>query len=221
MAGRSETLKARKENDRRSQQATLTLNTLGRLEIRWGDRPVTDLRSRKEQALLVYLALNPGAHSRSRLAGLLWGDLPEEHARRNLRHALWSLRRHLGPQALESDRLSVGLSARVVPQVDALAFEDQMEEAERCQQLGQSEAAISHLRAAVSLYKGDFLAHFDLPGCPKFEEWMVRRRAWLRQQMLEALTHLAAYHTQRREYERAIEYTRRQLTRGGRRPTGR
>jgi len=211
MAGQSETLKARKENDSRSRQPTLTLNTLGRLEIRWDDRPVTGLRSRKEQALLVYLALNPGAHSRSRLAGLLWGDLPEERARRNLRHALWSLRQHLGPQALESDRLSAGLSAHVALQVDALTFEALTEQAERCQRRGQAEAAIGHLRAAVGLYRDDFLAHFDLPGCPEFEEWMVRRRAWLRQQMLETLTHLAAHHIRRREYERAIEYTRRQL----------
>ena len=136
MAGQSETLKARKENDSRSRQPTLTLNTLGRLEIRWDDRPVTGLRSRKEQALLVYLALNPGAHSRSRLAGLLWGDLPEERARRNLRHALWSLRQHLGPQALESDRLSAGLSAHVALQVDALTFEALTEQAERCQRRG-------------------------------------------------------------------------------------
>ena len=212
MAGQSETLKARKENDSRSRQPTLTLNTLGRLEIRWDDRPVTGLRSRKEQALLVYLAMNPGAHSRSRLAGLLWGDLPEERARRNLRHALWSLRRHLGPQALESDRLSAGLSAYIALQVDALTFEALTEQAERCQRRGQTEEAIGLLRAAVSLYKEDFLAHFDLPGCPEFEEWMVRRRAWLRQQMLETLTHLAAHHTRRREYELAIEYTRRQLT---------
>ena len=211
MAGRSETLKPRKENDRRSRQPTLTLNTLGRLEIRWGDRPVTDLRSRKEQALLVYLAMNPGAHSRSRLAGLLWGDLPEGRARRNLRRALWSLRQHLDPQILAGDRISVGLSPRVALRVDALTFEALTEQAERCQRRGQTEEAIGLLQRAIRLYKDDFLARFDLPGCLEFEEWMLRRRAWLRQQVLEALAHLAVYHAQRREYERAIEYTRRQL----------
>ncbi|RME83015.1 MAG: transcriptional regulator, partial [Caldilineae bacterium] len=71
---------------------SLTLKTLGRLEILWQGAPVHLLKMRKNQALLIYLAANPGLHDRSRLAGLLWGDLPEAHARRNLRHALWKLR---------------------------------------------------------------------------------------------------------------------------------
>lgn len=191
--------------------ATLAVNTLGRLQIRWGGRAVTGLRLRKVQALLVYLALNPGTHDRSRLAGLLWGDLPEKHARRNLRHALWSLRRRLAPAALESDRLSVRLSAHVPCQVDALAFEVEIERAARRQREGDPAAAIGHLEAASALYRGDFLGRFDLPSCLGFEEWVMQQRAWLRERALEALTHLVAYHTRRGEYSRAFQYARQQL----------
>ena len=190
---------------------SLTVTTLGRLDIRWKGQPVPGLTLRKTQALLVYLAMNPRPHDRGRLAGLLWGDRPEEQARRNLRHALCELRRHLGPALLDGDRLSIGLSPDIPCQVDALIFQAEIERARSARRGRESEAAIGHLQAAVALYQGEFLAGFDLPGCPEFEEWATRRRAWLQERALEALAHLAAYCMQRGEYDRALDYARRQL----------
>ncbi len=195
-----------------SQPPGLTVTTLGRLEIRWNGQPTPGLNLRKTQALLVYLTLNPGRHDRGRLAGLLWGDQPEEHARRNLRHALLELRQHLAPPLLESDRLTVGLNPRIPCQVDALTFEAELEQAGRCQRAGESAAAaIRHLEAAVALYQGEFLAQFDLPDCPEFTEWAARRRAGLQERALDALGRLAAHYTQRGEYDRALSHVRRQL----------
>ncbi len=193
------------------QTPTLTVNTLSRLEIWWCGQPVTRLKLRKQQALLVYLAMNSGQHDRSRLAGLLWGGQPEERARHNLRQALWSLRRRLGPEALESERLSAGLSALLSCRVDALDFEAEIERAAHCRRGGELVAAIGHLEAAIALYRGDFLARFDLPDCLEFEEWAMRRRAWLREYALEALTHLVAHQTQRGKYDRALGYAQQQL----------
>src|SRR3712207_9058414 len=48
-------------------------------------------------ALLVYLRLEGRhGHSRGALAGLLWGNRPEENARHSLTQALGRLRVHLG-----------------------------------------------------------------------------------------------------------------------------
>ncbi|HEC34934.1 MAG TPA: hypothetical protein ENI39_00180, partial [Anaerolineae bacterium] len=203
------TVDPRQETSAATPPPGLTINTLGRLEIRWGGE-VVPLKLRKTQALLVYLALNPGPHDRSRLAGLLWGDRPEEHARRNLRHALSQLRR-LAPTILESDRLTVRLSEQIVCRVDARIFEAEIERAERRRRAGDPEGAVRALRTALDLYQGEFLADFDLPGCPEFEEWVTRRRAWLHQQALDALVHLASYYERRGEYERALHYARRLL----------
>ena len=46
------------------------------------------IHARPAQSLLAYLLLNPVAHRRERLAGLLWPDSTEANARRNLRQAL-------------------------------------------------------------------------------------------------------------------------------------
>ncbi len=192
--------------------STLTVNTLGRLEIRWDGRALEGTSLRKTEALLIYLALNPGQQSRSRLAGLLWGDSPEDRARANLRHALWDLRRRLDAAAFESDRQSIALSPDVQAQVDALDFEASLEQATRCRRAGRVVAMVDHLESALVLYERDLLERFDLPDCPEFDEWVMRRRVWLRERALEALTCLVTHYTRQGAYGEALQYARQKLS---------
>ena len=71
----------------------LRIAVLGKPRITRDDGSPVELGSAKATALLLYLATTGERHSRSALAGLLWGDLPEEGARANLRLALTKLRR--------------------------------------------------------------------------------------------------------------------------------
>lgn len=190
---------------------SLTLNTLGRLEILWDGQPTCELNLRKSQALLIYLALNPGSHDQSHLAGLLWGDLPEDNARRNLRHALHQLRHGLDPEILDSDRLSVGLDPDISIQVDALDLEAAIARAGRCRREENPTAAAGYLETAADLYQGDFLSGFDVADCLEFEEWVTRRRARMREQILDTLDTLVTHWTHRGAYERALGYVRRLL----------
>ncbi len=74
--------------------AELHIELLGRLQVRTGAGRELRVVSRKAQALLGCLALQPGVpHSRDMLAGLLWEDSDPELARASLRQALASLRR--------------------------------------------------------------------------------------------------------------------------------
>ena len=187
----------------------LTVNTLGQLEILWNGRPALELR--KDRALLVYLALNPGHHERSHLAGLLWGNRPESNARRNLRRALWNLRHHLSADILDGDRLSVGLNPQFPHQVDALDFATHIAVAGRHRLEGNLAAAARRWEKAINAYRGDFLARFDITNCLEFEEWVLRHRARLREMALETLDALISYFGERGEYERALHYARRQL----------
>ncbi len=190
---------------------SLTLNTLGRLEILWDGHLTSEPSLRKSQALLIYLALNPGSHDRSHLAGLLWGNLPEDNARRNLRHALHQLRYSFAPEILDGGRLSVGLNPDIATQVDALDLDAAIAHANRCQREENPSAAASYLEAAVDLHQGDFLSSFDVADCLEFEEWATRRCAQLREQILSALDTLTTHWTHRGAYERALGYARRLL----------
>jgi DDE superfamily endonuclease len=61
----------------------LKLSLLGIPEVRLGSRQLA-FRTRKVQALLVYLALEPGFHSRDKLIALLWLDADQSKGRGNL-----------------------------------------------------------------------------------------------------------------------------------------
>lgn len=77
-----------------SSEPWLKLRLLGGCEFHCPDGPVRP-ETAKTGALLAYLAMQSTSQQRHKLMGLLWGDLPEPNARRNLRRALWDLRRKL------------------------------------------------------------------------------------------------------------------------------
>ena len=73
----------------------LEINTFGDLTIKINGRLLTDLGSRKAEAILLYLAAGNQTYNRSTLATLLWPDSAEDMALTSLRVALSKLRRHL------------------------------------------------------------------------------------------------------------------------------
>src|SRR2546428_237640 len=77
------------------------------------------LGAAKGLALLAYLTLEPGSHSREELATLLWGDSSDAAARASLRQALKRLRAVVG-EALHVDRTHVELRGPV--ECDVAAF---------------------------------------------------------------------------------------------------
>ncbi|RMD61227.1 hypothetical protein D6833_08540, partial [Candidatus Parcubacteria bacterium] len=91
---------------------TLVLRCLGPLEIRLGSAPLGGLKTRKQQALLVYLACHAGqAFSREHLQALLWGESPPERAAHSLRQALAHLRSILPAEPLRITPQSVAFNA--------------------------------------------------------------------------------------------------------------
>src|SRR6266849_3457523 len=69
----------------------LRLAVLGPPEI-FHDSSRLTFALRKAQALLLYLAVQGGLHSRSKLAAFLWPDSESSDARRTLRNAIVLLR---------------------------------------------------------------------------------------------------------------------------------
>jgi DNA-binding SARP family transcriptional activator/predicted ATPase/Tfp pilus assembly protein PilF len=149
----------------------LELILLGRPALTFGSTPITvEKVSAKGLALLIYLAFTGQRHSRSALAGLLWGDLPEESARANLRLALTKLRK-IVPDYLETSRLEVVFAAGQPHRLDVAEFE----------QLTQAGPTSENLAAAAQLYRGPFLEGFIVPKAPEFDFWVETQRERLHQ----------------------------------------
>lgn len=149
----------------------LRVRTFGGLELTEGhyrvEAPV------KAKALVAYVALTPPSATRSRLAGLLWSDLPEEAARANLRLVLTQLRKVL-PGRVAADRQAVALNGDVWIDADEL------------------DHAHADPAAVLELYRGEFLEGVELPGAPLIDEWITDRRCRYRALALGALDSAAA-----------------------------
>lgn len=124
----------------------------------WQDgEQVTGFISEKALAVLVFTAVTQETHARDYLAGLFWGDVPEQKAKSSLRSALYSINQLL-PDALLLTRRTVALAAPIGTDVQQLML--------------QNDPAV---------YKADFLSGFYLPNAPEFEQWQLRQRERLRQ----------------------------------------
>jgi DNA-binding SARP family transcriptional activator len=136
-------------------------------------RPLPAQPGAKSLALLAFLLLEPRAHTREELAGLLWGESPEAEARASLRQALKQLRDALG-ETVRGDRRIVELAAPLP--CDVLEFR---------RLVGHSP------RDAVAHDIPRFLAGFSVRHAPRFEEWVAETRAVLLNEFTEALGRLS------------------------------
>jgi DNA-binding SARP family transcriptional activator/predicted ATPase len=179
----------------------LDLTTFGGVDIRLDGRPIKVLSAHKSQALLIYLAHNRQKHSRQALAGLLWSEMPEESARRNLRVALTRIRPKVGNH-LVIKRRSLAIDRESHYWLDVDEFDE-------C--LSPANPTLEQLEKAADLYKGEFLSDFFLRDAPLWEEWVRPLQERYRQMAMEALYRLANYYTNQRQYNTAIDFSNRLL----------
>ncbi|MAT97501.1 MAG: hypothetical protein CL608_10200 [Anaerolineaceae bacterium] len=192
-------------------QPELTISLLGGLNIAQNGTAVTGFASRKADALLVYLACNPRPHPRETIATLFWPDNDQSRALANLSVILTSLRKQL-EKYLIADRHTVAFNTDADYQLDVIAFEQAIDQAQARQQDGKlTRTVAAQLQTAVSHYKGDFLAGFNLRGVPEFEAWVLLEQERLRQMMLDALSNLITFHQQRGQFSAGIQHGQRLL----------
>lgn len=161
------------------------------------------LESAKTEALLAYLALSPGEHLRTTIEALLWSDLPAERAARNLRHAVWNIRRAFAPcgvTVVTSDRRHLAFAPDPNVRVDALALLAVRDAIRR----GIDPVSAWTAELPFEAFR-DLLAGVTIQGAPIFEEWLLCERERLGAAAHEVLSALVAAHRQRGELDEALE----------------
>jgi serine/threonine protein kinase/DNA-binding SARP family transcriptional activator/pimeloyl-ACP methyl ester carboxylesterase/predicted ATPase len=140
----------------------LQVTLLGQFDLRLDSQPV-DLSSQPAQMLLAYLILNAGlALRREQLAGLLWPDSLDSSARKNLRNAVWLLRKAIGDHYLLSDKSTIAFDTTAPYELDVAVLQER-----------SAAEDLTALVRAVSVYRGDLL-----PGY--YEDWVQLERERLR-----------------------------------------
>ncbi|HZO20752.1 MAG TPA: BTAD domain-containing putative transcriptional regulator [Gemmatimonadaceae bacterium] len=153
---------------------TSLLVTLGRLALLAPDGSEEEsLRKRRRKiAVLAVLALERRPLSRDVLVEMFWGDQEETKARHSLSDALSHIRRILGRDAISVGRSEVAIARDAPLAVDAAEFAAAVKKAE--------------YDRALELYGGDFLEAVYVGGSTRFEHWVERHRARLRELFLKA-----------------------------------
>ncbi|MBS1718312.1 MAG: winged helix-turn-helix domain-containing protein [Armatimonadetes bacterium] len=183
-----------------------TIELLGILTVKFGDRTITNFGTRKAAALLGYLAINPDkAHSREDLLDIFWPDMKSGAARHNLRQTIFTLRKVLDEPAdsplLIASSVSIGLRREVL-QTDLHQFDECIRQAKGA---ASDEDAFPVLNRAAELYKGELLA-----GC--FDGWLLSERRRVEVEALQALAALQRYHQARSAHSDSIRVGSRLLS---------
>src|SRR5438876_4976498 len=142
---------------------------------------------RKAQALLLYLAVEGGLHSRGKLAALLWPDSEPVDARKTLRNALLLLRSLLAdaspaqPGHLLAEQDLLGLNPQAPLEVDLDVVQQAYRAAQRHSTLPAEEqraALVAHVQQALALVRGPFLDGFWLREEVPFDEWVQQQQQY-------------------------------------------
>ncbi len=182
-----------------------------RIEI--GHEPAT-IDTRKALALFVYLAVTRRPHTRDALAGLLWPDYDQAHARATLRRTLSPLHRLLGEGYLNIEREMLSLRSDAGLWSDVDEFETLLA---RCRTHGHAETAvcvecIPLLSRAADLFGDSFLAGFALRDSPAFDDWQWAQGERLRRSLASVLERLALGYTANGSFDAAVLAARRWLS---------
>lgn len=156
----------------------LRLHTLGTLAVLRDERPVAGAAQQPRRLAILALLARAGERgmTREKLVSYLWPDADEERARRNLNHALYSLRRDLGAdeaiEGVKDLRLNPDLIASDLARFERFRREERWAD-------------------AAAAYGGPFLDGFHLPGLGEFERWVETERASLAHDFADVLERLA------------------------------
>ncbi len=174
----------------------LHVSLLGRFDCRAGTNDALVFPTRKVRALFAYLAAEPDRkHGRDRLAGLLWGDKPDDQARANLRKTLSRLRGSLpdaakGCLAAEADTVAVRTAGLAVDMVQFRTL--------------AAEGTPAALERAAALYRGELLEGFGDCG-EAFGDWRDAECRRLNETYREVLQRLLDHHLVTGGIDRAIQ----------------
>lgn len=190
----------------------LALYVLGPVRLERDGAPVT-VDTRKAIALLAYLVLTGERHTRDTLAGLLWPDYDQSHARATLRRTLSALKEAITAGALDLAHDTIALASTADFACDVTLFRALLAS---CASHGHAAnevcaRCVEPLEQASSLYRGDLLAGFSLRDSPAFDDWQFFQQESLRRELAGALERLARAYAGRRDWDNAISAARRRL----------
>jgi DNA-binding SARP family transcriptional activator len=193
----------------------LHLSLLGSPEIRHQEQ-IVKFRTRKALALLIYLAVEGGMHSREKLIALFWPDLDEVRGRVILRRTLALLREALEEAAvmphethLIVERNALGIRCISSTISDFCLLNTTFNRVRPQFPLGGTQnedrrLLIRQLLEGLQLVRGGFLGDFSLPNAPAFDAWMSTQHEAIRRRVSVLFDFLSSLQLEKGELSDAL-----------------
>src|SRR3989442_9644265 len=198
----------------------LHLSLLGTPVVKHSERVLT-FSTRKALALLVYLAVEGGTHTRKALSEAFWPELDAQHGRAALRATIFELRKLLershapGEQAhLQIGRETLGLEQGSPPILDLRLVEAVSKQTGCRGELFADQAygeLLAQLEQATHLVRGPFLADFTLRDSQFFDDWTRQQREYWYLRVHQLFDALSMLYERAGDGERAIAIVSRWL----------
>src|SRR5438552_328811 len=201
----------------------LRFTLLGNPEVHHADQLLL-FSTRKEFALLIYLAVEGRIHLRKTLSELFWPEGDARHGRAALRLTLLHLRHLLGEgDALDpashllitGDTLGLDFTSDVELDLQTLQEAWRLSRASTCTALTMPEdmrrSLLGQLQRATSLARGEFLEGFSLRDAPAFDDWARSQREYWHLCISEVFDRLSQMQFEAGELEAAIATVNRWL----------
>ena len=201
----------------------LCFTLLGPPEVRHADQ-VLLFSTRKEFALLIYLAVEGRVHSRKKLSELFWPEGDAMHGRAALRITLLHLRHLLGEGAgvdpvshlfITRDTLGLDLTSAIELDLHTLHEAWRLARASTRTTLTMPEdvhrSLFDQLQRATSLARGEFLEGFSLRDASAFDDWARFQREYWHLRTSEVFDRLSQLQFEAGELAPAIETVNRWL----------
>ena len=178
------------------------------------DEMTLTFSTRKALALLVYLAVEGGLHTRKALSEAFWPELDAKHGRAALRATLLELRRLFehSHDASERAHLRIERDLLGIEQDGSLVLDlHVVEYASKLVEHGVASLAGQQLEQATRLVRGPFLAGFTLRDSQFFDDWSTQHREYWHRRASQVFDALSLLYEQGGEVEQAIEVVTRWL----------
>src|SRR6266446_8612819 len=201
----------------------LCFTLLGPPEVRHADQTLL-FSTRKELALLIYLAVEGRIHLRRNLSEQFWPEGDARHGRAALRITVLHLRHLLGEDAgvdpvphllIQRDTLGLDLTSAVELDLHILNEAWTLARASTRMALTMPEEAhrtlLARLQRAISLPRGEFLEGIALRDAPAFDDWVRFQREYWHLRTSEVFDRLSQMQFEAGELEAAIETVSRWL----------
>lgn len=113
---------------------------------------------------IMYILLHEKVVSREMLSTLLWGDMDEQSAKKNLRNATYIIRKHTFDDILESPKRSI---LKISHKYNIISDVDIINDFNPC-----NIAEPKDIEKILNVYNGNFLEGLKLKSNPEFIEWV-------------------------------------------------